>query len=355
MGRAIASILFTKELIEMKAFRKTLLAATLLAIAAITVPATANAQTMYRLYNDNPASGEHFYTSSNSERDNLISLGWTYEGAGWDAPTSGANVYRLYNANGGEHHYTLSTGERDMLIAAGWTYEGVGWKSSDKNGTPLYRQYNPNQFANNHNYTSSTRERDNLLGLGWHNENVSWYGTKDSAKVVAEAENEKTKVIAEAKKQAQTVHEQPASKSNLWWRAQAVSVEPFSYNQRLYILNDTNQPGCVTQVLESGPEDAPTRAMIYTRETPDKTETYVKEEAWREEVYHYESRVYDPYTKTYYKTYQEYLDAWAAGGRKYGMSYNNTSVKVHDGWIDHPAVTDTRTVKGTIHYKTVAL
>ena len=29
---------------------------------------------MYRLYN--PNSGEHHYTTSRSERDNLISIGW---------------------------------------------------------------------------------------------------------------------------------------------------------------------------------------------------------------------------------------------------------------------------------------
>ena len=39
---------------------------------------------MYRLYN--PNSGEHFYTASVSERNNLYDLGWHYEGVGWFAP-----------------------------------------------------------------------------------------------------------------------------------------------------------------------------------------------------------------------------------------------------------------------------
>lgn len=132
---------------------------------------------MYRLYN--PNSGEHFYTSSVEERNNLASLGWNYEGIGWKAPvTSNYPVYRLYNANGGEHHYTLSISERDMLVRAGWSDEGIGWYSADSNGVnsvPIYRQYNPNKFACNHNYTQSKEENDWLVSLGWKGEGISWY------------------------------------------------------------------------------------------------------------------------------------------------------------------------------------
>ena len=67
---------------------------------------------MYRVYN--PNSGEHFYTSNKVEKDHLVSLGWRYEGIGWQAPTvSNYPVYRLYNAYGGEPvsytHLTLPT------------------------------------------------------------------------------------------------------------------------------------------------------------------------------------------------------------------------------------------------------
>ncbi len=131
---------------------------------------------MYRLYN--PNSGEHFYTSSNGERDHLISLGWNYEGIGWAAPAySDTPVYRLYNRNGGEHHYTTSIAERNMLINAGWNDEGIGWYSDDQRRVPLYRQYNPNAFANNHNYTTSQSENNWLVSLGWRAEGIGWYGT----------------------------------------------------------------------------------------------------------------------------------------------------------------------------------
>ena len=139
-------------------------------------PGQDGSQPMYRLYN--PNSGEHFFTASTVERQHLIGLGWNDEGQGWTAPKAGDAVYRLYNPNAGEHHYTLSTVERDSLIAAGWNDEGIGWYSDPAHGTPLYRVYNPNEFANNHHYTTNDFERGYLVALGWHGEGIAWYGVK---------------------------------------------------------------------------------------------------------------------------------------------------------------------------------
>lgn len=130
---------------------------------------------MYRLYN--PNSGEHFYTSSEAERTNLMIAGWNDEGVGWIAPrSSNTPVYRLYNQYGGEHHYTTNLSERNHLISLGWNDEGIGWYSDDDNTVPLYRQYNPNAFANNHNYTTSRSENNWLVSLGWQAEGIGWYG-----------------------------------------------------------------------------------------------------------------------------------------------------------------------------------
>jgi len=131
-------------------------------------------QVMYRLYN--PYSGEHFYTASISERDDVVAAGWTDEGIGWIAPMEGDPVYRVYNSFAGEHHYTLSVEERDNLVAAGWTDEGIGWYSDPNKSVPLYREYNPYMFSCNHNYTTSREEHDGLVALGWHDEGVAWYG-----------------------------------------------------------------------------------------------------------------------------------------------------------------------------------
>ena len=173
---------------------------------------------MYRLYN--PNSGEHFYTSNPDERAMLIGVGWNDEGTGWIAPNmTNVPVYRLYNPYAGEHHYTTNPAERDALVAAGWNDEGIGWYSYEGFGwyadaertlplqryttddferaiflsagwrdigggwysgdiatAPLYREYNPNEFANNHNYTTDRAEHEFLVSLGWYDEGTGWYG-----------------------------------------------------------------------------------------------------------------------------------------------------------------------------------
>lgn len=131
-------------------------------------------QMMYRLYN--PNSGEHFYTASTAERDNVIEAGWNDEGVGWTAPGSGIQVYRLYNPYAGEHHYTTSEEERDVLVSVGWIWEEGGWFSNPDGGMPLYRAYNPNAYSNNHHYTSDWGEFQTLLSVGWLDEGVGWYG-----------------------------------------------------------------------------------------------------------------------------------------------------------------------------------
>ena len=128
---------------------------------------------MYRLYN--PNSGEHFYTGSLEERNNLVKAGWNYEGIGWNAPVKGGEpVYRLYNPNSGDHHYTMSWDEVEMLKGYGWRYEGVAWNSAGSE--PQYRLYNPNADCGSHHYTSSLAERNNLVSLGWILEGIGWYG-----------------------------------------------------------------------------------------------------------------------------------------------------------------------------------
>ena len=134
--------------------------------------AAASSIPMYRLYN--PNSGEHFYTKTVSERDHLRSVGWRYEGIGWQAPTNGNPVYRLYNPNAGDHHYTLLASERDHLKKVGWRDEGISWYSPNS-GIPLYRLYNPHAKAGSHHYTPITSERDNLKKAGWRYEGIAWY------------------------------------------------------------------------------------------------------------------------------------------------------------------------------------
>ncbi|MEO1770409.1 glycoside hydrolase family 73 protein [Candidatus Enterococcus ferrettii] len=127
---------------------------------------------MYRLYN--PNSSEHFYTANTGEKDNLISVGWKYEGVAWQAPKKGAPVYRMYNPNVGDHHYTLNSAEKDMLVAKGWRYEGISWYSGGE--IKLLRLYNPNAKAGSHHYTANTYEKDQLVKVGWQYEGHAWNG-----------------------------------------------------------------------------------------------------------------------------------------------------------------------------------
>lgn len=88
---------------------------------------THNATDVFRLYN--ATTGQHFYTTSTSERDTAIGDGWTYEGIAFPASTAGTPVYRL--VRGDWHFYTMSTTERDTAISAGWTDEGIGFYIAD--------------------------------------------------------------------------------------------------------------------------------------------------------------------------------------------------------------------------------
>lgn len=139
-----------------------------------------NTADVYRLYN--PNSGEHFYTEDYTERDHLLSVGWSYEGIGWTAPVKDVNdstpVYRLYEPIGGLHLYTVSDNEKNTLLAHGWHDEGVGWYSDSSQMTiPMYREYNPN--SGQHNYTKNAEEDRNLISKGWKQEGIAWYGVND--------------------------------------------------------------------------------------------------------------------------------------------------------------------------------
>ncbi|MGM0212992.1 GH25 family lysozyme [Enterococcus sp. AZ109] len=132
---------------------------------------------MYRLYN--PDNGEHFYTASAKERDDLVRINWgKYEGIGWYAPNSGANVYRLYNPGLRDHHYTMSWDEVTWLTKNyGWNYEGVSWKSDTSDKTKVYRLFHPYMTSGSHHYTMSWDEVTWLTkNHGWKYEGIAWYG-----------------------------------------------------------------------------------------------------------------------------------------------------------------------------------
>lgn len=129
---------------------------------------------VYRLYNE--VTGEHFFTSSQGERDSLLQdSNWKNEGDAWQSPSTAIPVYRLYNPTVGEHFYTTSTDEADGLVSKyGWVSEGINFVSKP-NGTPVYRLYNPNATRGTHMFTTSSGEKQNLLKIGWLDEGIAFY------------------------------------------------------------------------------------------------------------------------------------------------------------------------------------
>jgi|GEM_PF-1676347 len=145
-------------------------------VAPTTDGQAANERYIFRMYNKN--DGQHHYTQIMSEANNLIKVGWNYEGVGWVSPTTGTSVYRMYNPNNGRHHYTPYVYERDYLVKAGWKSEGVSWYSGGS--VPVYRLYNPHAAPreDSHHYTPLASERDSLVKVGWRSEGTAWYAAR---------------------------------------------------------------------------------------------------------------------------------------------------------------------------------
>lgn len=142
-----------------------------------TIETYASTIPMYRLFNK--YSGEHLYTRSTGERDNLKRVGWNYEGVAWQAPTSGSPVYRLYNRYNGEHFYTIDAGERDKISHTGWTYEGIAFYSyKGSGGVPVTRLYS--KKVNWHHYTLDQNETSIISKQGWKIEGTGWYASPGS-------------------------------------------------------------------------------------------------------------------------------------------------------------------------------
>ncbi len=111
------------------------------------------------------------------KKTNLQNVGWRYEGIGWLSSSTGSPVYRVYNPNarGGDHYYTMSKYEAQQLVSKGWRWDNNGGAAFYSNGSKnLYVAYNPNASSGSHNYTTNSYEQDNLLRLGWKYGAVAW-------------------------------------------------------------------------------------------------------------------------------------------------------------------------------------
>ncbi len=144
-----------------------------------TIPTFATStQDIYRLYN--PKTTEHFFTSSEKEKDTLYENGWSYEGVGFKAPTTGTPVYRLVKND--THFYTASKAESTNLTKNGWKEEGIVFYSADNDKIPVYRLYNAKlPVAGSHQFLTSKAEVDSLVNQGWTLEGTAWYAQENGS------------------------------------------------------------------------------------------------------------------------------------------------------------------------------
>lgn len=129
--------------------------------------------TIYRFFNTK--TGTHFYSSSLREAE-YVNQNWagTYsnEGAAFQTslPTDDSkysDVFRFYNTLTGTHFYTISETERDQVIARypQYQYEGaafIAMKAPDPGADPIYRFFNTS--TGTHFYTANEAEKLQVIG-----------------------------------------------------------------------------------------------------------------------------------------------------------------------------------------------
>jgi hypothetical protein len=139
---------------------------------------------IYRFFNSRTTA--HFFTTSETERDNVIATlpFMTFEGSAFYASAASipglSPVHRFYNTQTGVHFYTISESERALIASTlpHFTYEGIAYYASTLEGsgyTPLYRFfYTAKGF---HFYTNSLSERNNIIATlpQYHYEGVGYY------------------------------------------------------------------------------------------------------------------------------------------------------------------------------------
>ncbi len=148
-------------------------------------PSDPNQQNTYRFYS--PVFQGHFYTTSESERNLLISSdpNWNYEGIAFTTYKNATNssikpVYRFYSDTFNGHFYTISESEKNGLIAndPNWKFEGTAYYAQTTqaaNTKPLYRFWSP--IYKHHFFTVSSTERDGIIANdpNWSYEGVAYY------------------------------------------------------------------------------------------------------------------------------------------------------------------------------------
>jgi hypothetical protein len=138
---------------------------------------------VYRFFDT--ATGDHFYTLSTAEKNQIQATlpTYNYEGVGWATPDKGADtidVFRFYDTNTHQHFFTVSAAERDQVIKTlpTYQYEGVAFEAyaspaaAGSGAVTLERFFNTNTGL--HHYAANADEafaiNHGSAGPGWIDE-----------------------------------------------------------------------------------------------------------------------------------------------------------------------------------------
>ncbi|KAJ7724491.1 hypothetical protein DFH07DRAFT_854984 [Mycena maculata] len=144
----------------------------------VSCPKDSAASSFYRLYDSK--TGDHFYTTSSSEKKSFGREGYTLEGVtGLIFKSQQKNtgpLYRLYREDfrGDFHFYTMNKAERDAAVAGGFTDDGTAgyiFATQICGSIPLYRYYN----GRDHFYTANRREGKTAVAGGYKSEGIAGY------------------------------------------------------------------------------------------------------------------------------------------------------------------------------------
>lgn len=129
--------------------------------------ASADVLPLYQFYNE--ATGAHFYTASESQKESVTTRfpQFKYEGITYyvySSASQGRGVYRFYNSSSGAHFYTADVNTRDSVLARfpQFSLENNGqpvfYVNDDlSSGYPVYQFYNADTGA--HFYTASESKK----------------------------------------------------------------------------------------------------------------------------------------------------------------------------------------------------
>ena len=136
-----------------------------------------------------PVFNGHFFTISESEKDNIVanlSRDWSYEGVAYHAypilAPSTVPLYRFWSNRYRGHFFTISESEKDYIVAnlsRDWSYEGIAYyvyRDASAGGTPVYRFWS-NRYKH-HFFTMDEAEKNNIiatLSADWSYEGIAYY------------------------------------------------------------------------------------------------------------------------------------------------------------------------------------